>query len=699
MEILGTAGLLAFGTAFYNRDNFLYDLGQQQAKTFKALQFKVARFAQYRTDVTDLLLPIINVTNSVTTWSALMLTTAVTLIGTADLISRKTKEKELEEKEFKPTEEWVRSIWMTSTVASIGFLFIAKWLAYHAVVSAQCYSTKMLLQFVRLPLPTKEELDGCVHRASEFEDKEANEIFRVPVLNKAHAPVSSHETEKIEERRKEEEVEDMDEDHIKLFRQLRLNWRTYEVYSRMALTGGIVSLLHALSFYLIAYCVRFLESWWSASASVVLLAMGTMQVMGLELLQRDWTIVVYIAGPICVLVIYCIDGMINAPKDAKNVLFIRISAAIPFFVEALWPVVFFNGMRSSKTSWRFIQFIDVFDTFGGRQVLDPIQREAFHCKERLTQLAQECALRHKDPAKTESDRFINDNTTLLINRSMAKLERLLPKQKAPVRQKHVISFTENPKALKELVLREEQVILTLERESEKHAQINEPNPLQDECINAPYRSVKLMCLFLSFVYIANGVYQIIHVSVDPHHSHVRRRLISESNEWGVTPPESRFHSCSEGFLELHNTTHVFHLEKEAWTVAYALNHSLICDAYECNGASSQTEPHFQVVSGEVVAYKSYVGKLKAYAAIRPFNESISCHTVMRKTIRKNSDGSSDIPQHLLAVLGKGVKIFDATKGKELLHIDASFGRDVCLDETRLYLLTDYSTVQTMVLYL
>eukprot|EP00397_Hematodinium_sp_SG-2012_P013684 GEMP01013904.1.p1 GENE.GEMP01013904.1~~GEMP01013904.1.p1 ORF type:complete len:707 (+),score=130.96 GEMP01013904.1:502-2622(+) len=700
MEIIGAAGILAMGTASYNRENFMFDIDQRQRKRFKALEFRVQRAAQCREDIEDLLPPVTVITGDVAKISAFLLVLGVMFIGTADLPAG--------------TAQWIRCMWMTSTVSAIGFLFVSKWLAFHAIISAQFYATKMLLQSVRLPIPAREELELAVRRASEFENEDAQDVLRIPIVQ---SKLRSTSLPRIPSAYDSANVPASDVDHIVVFRQLRLQWRTYEVYTRMTLVAGAYALMHSLSFYVVAYSLL-LKQFWTAASCVVILSVCANGIMAVDFAKMNVPLLlIYHSAPYLVL--------ISVPIDRYEMI------PLAFFVQSLWPIMFlYSTHNTSSSSWRFLHFIDVFKTFGSQNILCPIQREVFFCIERLSSLKEECAIRRKDKNLDLGDRLVLQNASVLINRSLNQLWIMLPSQKAPVANPFQPFVSKSARDLKRMVMKEEVLVTALTAE---YGNMQEPskkpgNSTRDQSYDTPYRSVRAMCLLVSFVYFANCCYEIYNAfmgvpyaitekpySLDPN----KRMLTSVTSDidcerWGTTPVHSRFLSC-EDTLIMHNATHVLEFVDNKWQATNPFSSAWFCDGKQCRVAEPEhrtfrrqltrdpagagTYFHVDPISGEVVAYEGppYV----AYANFRPFPNAaaISCsstHRTVQRVIADRKDGASGGRQHVLAVLGpKLLKVLDASSGHEIQH-KINITRpyvDVCIHEEKVYLLNEFSQVE------
>eukprot|EP00441_Pelagodinium_beii_P000409 CAMPEP_0197702314 /NCGR_PEP_ID=MMETSP1338-20131121/124343_1 /TAXON_ID=43686 ORGANISM="Pelagodinium beii, Strain RCC1491" /NCGR_SAMPLE_ID=MMETSP1338 /ASSEMBLY_ACC=CAM_ASM_000754 /LENGTH=523 /DNA_ID=CAMNT_0043286133 /DNA_START=33 /DNA_END=1601 /DNA_ORIENTATION=- len=145
----------------------------------------------------------------------------------------------------------------------------------------------MLTQFVRLPLPNKDQLDAARALATDYEGARVRDMMRVPVVKQqlsklravaenvtvetAEAPAGSFNSLVSSADGQNEDIP-LDSEgrpvgtalmqHVKLYRQLQNNWQGYDAYARVSMAMGTNQLLQML-----AYCC--LQGFISQNSSVL----------------------------------------------------------------------------------------------------------------------------------------------------------------------------------------------------------------------------------------------------------------------------------------------------------------------------------------------------------------------------------------------------------------------------------------------
>ncbi len=189
----------------------------------------------------------------------------------------------------------------------------------HASIAAHSFGVRLLTQFVRLPVPSIAQLDAARSYATDYEAKTVKDMLRVPVwkqqadrLNRAmgtdynqggdsdwkenqqaqqpgSGPSNAQQAQsaannygtmstKLQNTQPQfgggpgggsggGDVLDSNGDdydplgasamleHVKLYRQLQANWQSYDAYARVSMAMGTNQLLHALTYYVLAYLI------------------------------------------------------------------------------------------------------------------------------------------------------------------------------------------------------------------------------------------------------------------------------------------------------------------------------------------------------------------------------------------------------------------------------------------------------------
>lgn len=171
-QLLGAgavSGSMAAKTVFkYNRGNFLYDREMRFKKELKLMNFRMEQASLWREDVRDL----ISLTEAK---MHVYLLVNVLMLGFAVVLWCEGRLPET-------TPDWLMMGSALAITGSFMFLLLSIWLAMHAAISAQSYETRLVTQMVRLPIPAWAEVEACRTYASDFEQVEPRQMFRVPFV-------------------------------------------------------------------------------------------------------------------------------------------------------------------------------------------------------------------------------------------------------------------------------------------------------------------------------------------------------------------------------------------------------------------------------------------------------------------------------------------------------------------------------------
>lgn len=263
--LLGAAGAAAFGagsgTWNYNRDNFMWDKTNKQNYLFQMQNMLVSQYSLYREDIRDLFDLTNNKMASYLVASPLVIGFIVTVFWNFD---RTGDNADWGEKS--PGYHQLEALFTIQLMTSFAFLFTCIWFAMSTVIISQSYMTKILVQTVRIPIPSEAEIINAVPGAAEYE-MAINDAFRIPYSNliqKAGSLASwKRRREEAPERApapdghadecdaKRERVDELP--HIKLYQSLKHNWVPYDFYCQVCMTIGISTLLQGLGYYVLYY--------------------------------------------------------------------------------------------------------------------------------------------------------------------------------------------------------------------------------------------------------------------------------------------------------------------------------------------------------------------------------------------------------------------------------------------------------------
>jgi len=228
----------------YNLENFKFDKGQQQERTYMGQEMRLKQFELYREDVRDL------VELTVAKMDNYMIVNALMLVFSVLLFTEGRPEVD------GPTDGFL--IWLF-TICNAGaclFFCLSVWLAMHASISAHSFGVRLLTQFVRLPVPNKKEIEQAQGQYSQFEGASVGTFFRVPVLKQQMQALSAAMANSSPSGADAQGIGSHDimsdaamRQHVRLYRELQNNWQAYDAYTRVSMYMGANQLCHALAYY------------------------------------------------------------------------------------------------------------------------------------------------------------------------------------------------------------------------------------------------------------------------------------------------------------------------------------------------------------------------------------------------------------------------------------------------------------------
>lgn len=167
---------------------------------------------------------------------------------------------------------WLFWFWSISLSGSFFFILFSTWLALHASVLAHTYMARTLTQWLRLPIPSVDEINAGSARLEEYENNSFLDFVRPPVFvpmgesmgNTQYIydqatmtkDLSSHWTEFSE--------------HFSLFNSLHTKWQAHEAYARVSMCFGTNQLLASFSYFSLTYWSVDYENPWIGSMFVIL---------------------------------------------------------------------------------------------------------------------------------------------------------------------------------------------------------------------------------------------------------------------------------------------------------------------------------------------------------------------------------------------------------------------------------------------
>jgi len=357
----------------YNRNNFFFDKKQEQKRQYTGQEMRIKQFELYREDVRDLVdltvakMDIYHIVN-------------ILLLGFSIILFT----------EGKPHTKWPLHLYWLFVICNAGavmYIVMSIWLAMNASISAHSFGVRLLTQFVRLPVPNKHQLDAARAHAQEFEGMNATNLLRIPVLKQQMKRLNRAMDNMTEQdgsgsdgagsdagSQDNEYVEDTHTPavmlrHIKLYREVQINWQSYDAYSRVCMAMGTNQLLHALGYYCVGTLIAESGSWWTGLACVVVFTMAAWLLARLDLYLSYQMLALagflIMASPVLSLVIVTVKTLVSVPQVTKDVSEIFFPLVFALHVAWLAFVVYIARADLSKgvalpMAFRTVTYLDVF---------------------------------------------------------------------------------------------------------------------------------------------------------------------------------------------------------------------------------------------------------------------------------------------------------------------------------------------------
>jgi len=284
-------GAFSVGTAqslwSYNRENYMWDWQNRQARDFQHQNIAIGRYGLFREDIRDLAGLTTNRIDSYLVVNTLKLGFIVSLFFNYDKDDGPT-----------PSHDGVNILTMLYAICfltSFFFLLFSIWFSMHAAIIAQCFMTKVLLQVVRIPLPSDEEINQAAPDAQEYEVA-FGDAFRMPFAprRQAHGVRQSGKRSQedarevlvampadregqryaprtaVPSRRDHRESLELTgptgadpmnattnvPPHQKFYCLLMSNWQPFDFYSKVTMSIGTSAMLSGVAYYSLIYMRR-----------------------------------------------------------------------------------------------------------------------------------------------------------------------------------------------------------------------------------------------------------------------------------------------------------------------------------------------------------------------------------------------------------------------------------------------------------
>lgn len=406
MVLLEAFGLASAELFQYNRENFQFDNEQRISRDVQKYKMQVERFGLFREDIEDL------VKLTVDKMDMYHLVSAVVLGFTTSI--------------FTEGRIWGASppSYIATYFMTIGcgwlYLLMTVWLSMYASISSHSLGVRLRTRYVRLPIPSMEQLYGISSKLQEFEKQGLQKMFRLPfgpqgtpqwdapragVAAPSMLPPGSSDGPTAQERPLHHSNSMTSEDllgkgeagfgrqevltsaastapaqHVQMFRKLQSKWQCFDAYARVSMSLGVYQIVQAINLFVLGltlvetHCpsVAFAVT---LTLQAVALALNFLDLAGMELWQ--WAFMLIISSGCSVTTAFSLTYAKLTDERLPDPTKPFPAAPIAFFFQALHfhVLLILASPSDSSTSlprrFRSVLFLDVF----GDASYDPTDAE------------------------------------------------------------------------------------------------------------------------------------------------------------------------------------------------------------------------------------------------------------------------------------------------------------------------------------
>ena len=305
----------------YNRTSYKFNKTLDQERLYHLQKMRVEQIKLYRDDIRDLFDLVVSKMNNYYLINTLALGFSLGFYYEGKVPS--------------DIPSWLYWLWAMSLASAIVFLFLSVWFAVHASVVAQMFLTRLLTQWLRLPVPGPDQIDAGAPKLEEFEKSSVNESLRVPILAERLKRKKTGEEGPGESSPVDldpattadpllQEGYDFYMGHFYLFARLQKHWMSLDAYCRVCMVVGCNQILNAVTYTGLAY---------------------------FALLDSQWGTVAFVFVPI---IFTCIHVQINLLlSKLESVLFLIVHSLAPLLASlaAVAQMVYTNDNQASEGAY------------------------------------------------------------------------------------------------------------------------------------------------------------------------------------------------------------------------------------------------------------------------------------------------------------------------------------------------------------
>eukprot|EP00927_Polykrikos_kofoidii_P018726 TRINITY_DN18713_c0_g1_i1.p1 TRINITY_DN18713_c0_g1~~TRINITY_DN18713_c0_g1_i1.p1 ORF type:complete len:978 (-),score=121.48 TRINITY_DN18713_c0_g1_i1:26-2887(-) len=360
------AGAAGAGELFsYNRESYFFDMYRSMKIAYQAQEMHLKQFELYREDVRELIGLTVGKMENYLIVNTLQFGFTVTLLV----------EGRVEKARHGPT--WLLFLIVLCTLGALMYYVLSIWLAIHASISSHSFGTRLLTQFVRLPVPSKKQIDKAAAMSEQYEREGVGTQLRIPFLQdnflKLSAAMGNTSTESFDAAGNQQNRFEVGPsnpvallEHVKLFRKLQANWHAYDAYARVCMSLGTYHLLHGMTYYCLGVLVGGNQMHCVAILCVLIFA-ACSWVIALTDLHLSPRILIFVSlfalflpalATFCSLFHLTMWDVTFSGKHLRKVIFLMHAAGVVFhmFLASADEI---DGV-SLPRKWRSVLYLDVF---------------------------------------------------------------------------------------------------------------------------------------------------------------------------------------------------------------------------------------------------------------------------------------------------------------------------------------------------
>ena len=258
----------------YNRENFIFDRTLNQERVYQIQKMRVAQVKLYRDDLRDLFDLTIRKMDNYLIFNAFQLLFVGGLFYEGRLPHG--------------SPAWLLWLWSMAVGSAYFFLSLSIWFAIHASITAQTFQVRLLTQWLRLPIPSAQDIHAVAGGVTDFENTRAQDMLRVPGVGTAKDAFKC--VEKYPDVPRTLLESDLVEnytlfvEHFYLFRDLQKHWQGFDAYARIGMVVGTNMLMSAFSYMSLAY---FLMSYKNVSGLIFPVILTAFQLVHTQTNLKD----------------------------------------------------------------------------------------------------------------------------------------------------------------------------------------------------------------------------------------------------------------------------------------------------------------------------------------------------------------------------------------------------------------------------